>query len=179
MRGHRPPIPNPQPDPGPLPDPAPIPSPEPTPIPEPLPPPFVAHEMREEIAPDRADVEPGEIGQETRFNCAMRRNGVGERTPARFSMKSMAHQCVHTGGVRLVLVLVIAWTMFVACQPRKPAPLVFHERYSPTLAFSLTPMNISVHWNSRFRRQASARLMERSSRHTIHGSPSAAWNSRR
>ena len=138
MRGHRPPIPNPQPDPGPLPDPAPIPSPEPTPIPEPLPPPFMAHETTEEIAPDRTDVEPGETGQETRLDCVMRRNGAEKPTPARFSMKSTTGQCVHTGGDRLglglVLLLVIAWTMFAACQPRKPAPLVFHERYSPRLS---------------------------------------------
>lgn len=123
MRGHRPPIPNPQPDPGPLPDPAPIPSPEPTPIPEPLPPPF-AYETREKIVPAGPDVESGEIGQEYWFHCATKQDGAGWLTPARFSIKSRAHQCILTGGVRLGLVLVIASIMFAACQPRKPTPLV-------------------------------------------------------
>src|SRR2546421_3071856 len=67
VRGHRPPIPNPQPDPGPLPDPAPIPSPEPSPVPEPLPSPFGAHVTREKAVLHRANVEPGEIGQDDRM----------------------------------------------------------------------------------------------------------------
>ena len=138
MRGHRPPIPNPQPDPGPLPDPAPIPSPEPTPIPEPLPPSFAAHETREETVPDSADVEPSEIGLESQFHRVKRQDRAGWRTPARFSMKSRAHHGVLTGGVRLGLVLVIALTMFAACQPRKPTPLVSHWEYSPMLRHLLT-----------------------------------------
>jgi len=109
MRGHRPPIPNPQPDPGPLPDPAPIPSPDPTPIPEPLPPPFVAHVAREKIVQDSAaDIERDETGQEPSFYCVKRQGGAG-----------------WSGGVRLGLVLVVVSIMFAACQPRKPTPTVY------------------------------------------------------
>ena len=131
MRGHRPPIPNPQPDPGPLPDPAPIPSPDPTPIPEPLPPPFVAHVAREKIVQDSAaDVERDEIGQEPSFYCVKRQGGAGWSILARFSMTLRIHQHILTGGVRLGLVLVVVSIMFAACQPRKPTPTVYAQDVS-------------------------------------------------
>ena len=129
MRGHRPPLPNPQPDPGPLPDPTPVPSPEPTPIPEPLPPQFVGDERLHETVPDTARVEPREIGQESLL-CDVNRHD-GAPPLARVCMKSGEHPCSLAGALRLGLVLVIASTIFAACQPRKPTPLVSHGGFVP------------------------------------------------
>jgi len=83
--------------------------------------------MRDELALDGADVEPGEIGQEARNHFQKAQDAPKPLTSVRMRVCSRPNQCGVTGGIRLGLVL--ALILCAACEPRKPPPMVSHGTF--------------------------------------------------